>query len=471
MPSHKALGFSGIPAYLFKQAPTPFQGRIHLLVNEILEGKYDCDQDLLMAKVILIHKDKDIAILHHHRPIALLNTIYQLINIIMTSRLRQLSEKYAVMEGSQYGFRAHSEVHMVVQRAHWVHQQAIKESGTLIRIDLHFKNAFNSAGHSCLWTILRGLGVPDVKFLEALYSNSWMEIQLGSECIAPIQLDTGTVQGSVLSPLLFDLFLNALLRLLDATGITHGIRGILQWNHAAFADDLSIYMRTVRDGNKLLDVIHEFEDCSGLRISTPKSLATGAMYCTGSERRSERAKTDTAKRKREPGPDILNLQIRALGAMDEALDEDNTIQLSTKGQEDWQMSLATMSRQCPIYNKKKGNCHFPTHLKLTPPCLECQHTWKPAGIQYKGTDLKVIHGRAPIRLLGIQYKMWLDSTARYVMDGITEMACFLRKNRDLSIKNSLRLIECTLAPLLAFSGSEPAITWPEKEFKQLTAAL
>jgi len=234
-----------------------------------------------------------------------------------------------VMKGSQYGFRAHCGVQMVVQRAHWVQQQAIKESSTLIRIDLDFKNAFNLAGHSCLWVILRGLGVPDVDFLEAVYSNLWMKIQVGSECTAPTQLNTS--QGSVLSPLLFDLFLNALLRLLDATGITHGIRRTPQWNHAAFADDLSIHACTVRDANKLLDVIHKFEFCSGLRISIPKSLATGAMYGTGSERRSERAKTDAVKRKREAGPDILNPQIKALGAMDEALDVDNTIQLSTNG--------------------------------------------------------------------------------------------------------------------------------------------
>ena len=100
--------------------------------------------------------------------------------------------------------------------------------------------------------------VSDVDFLEDLYSKSWMKITVGTRCSAPIQLDTGTVQGSVLSPLLFDLFLNALLRLLDATGITHGIKRTPQWNHAAFADDLSIYVGTVRDGNKLLDVIHEF---------------------------------------------------------------------------------------------------------------------------------------------------------------------------------------------------------------------
>jgi len=108
---------------------------------------------------------------------------------------------------------------------------------------------------------------------------------------------TGTVQGSVLSPLLFDLFLNALLRLLDATGIVHGIKRTPQWNHAAFADDLSIYVSTVRDGNKMLDVIHEFESWSGLRISIPKSVATGAMYGTGTTRRQEGAKAVAAKRK------------------------------------------------------------------------------------------------------------------------------------------------------------------------------
>jgi len=43
------------------------------------------------------------------------------------------------------------------------------------------------------------------------------------------------------------------------------------------------------------------------------------------------------------------------------------------------------------------------------------------------------------------------------------------ENRVLSIENSLRLVECTLAPLLAFSG--PMIIWPEKKFKQLTAAF
>jgi len=153
---------------------------------------------------------------------------------------------------------------------------------------------------------------------------------------------------------------------------------------------------TVRDANKLLNVIHEFEFWNGLLISIPKSLATGAMYGTKTARRQERAKTDAAKREIDAGPDILNPQIQALGAMDEASDADSTAKLNIKGQEAWCINLAAMSRQCPICNKKKGNCHFPTQLHLNPPCLECKHAWKPSGMKYKGTDLKVIHGRTPI---------------------------------------------------------------------------
>ena len=162
--------------------------------------------------------------------------------------------------------------------------------------------------------------------------------------------------------------------------------------------------------------------------------------------------------------------------MDEALDTDNTAEHITKGQEAWRMNLATMHRQCPICNQKKGTSSLPTQLHLNPPCLECKHTWKPSGIKYNATALKVTHGKTPIRLLGIRYNMWLDSAAqrRYVMDGITEMACFLRKNSTnrqthLYIENGLRLIDCTPGPLLAFSG--PVIIWPEKQFKKFSAAF
>ena len=90
------------------------------------------------------------------------------------------------------------------------------------------------------------------------------------------------------------------------------------------------------------------------------------MYGMGTTRRQEGAKGDAAKRKRDAGPD----KIRALEAMDEALDTDHDANHNTKGQEAWRMNLALIHRQCPIRNQKKGNCHFPTQLHLNPPCLD-----------------------------------------------------------------------------------------------------
>jgi len=67
------------------------------------------------------------------------------------------------------------------------------------------------------------------------YENSSTRVQVGGEGTAAIQMDTGTVQGSVLPPLLFDFFINALLRMLDSTGISHKVRNAPDWNHQAFA--------------------------------------------------------------------------------------------------------------------------------------------------------------------------------------------------------------------------------------------
>ena len=181
-------------------------------------------------------------LLCNYRPIPLCNAFYQLLNSIITNRLRHLTQKYAVLEASQFGFRNARAVQLVIQKSLWLSRQAMKSDGKLIRVDLDFKNAFNSAGHSCLWMILEGFGVPDVTLLRGIYENSSMRIRVDGTATAAIQLDAGTVQGSTLSPLLFDLFINALLRLLDTTGISHKVKNLPEWNHQAFANDLSLYV-------------------------------------------------------------------------------------------------------------------------------------------------------------------------------------------------------------------------------------
>jgi len=93
-----------MPADLFKKAPEIFRRRAMTIVNLILTGHYKCKHADLEARVILICKDASTPeLFNNYRSIALCNAFYQLVNIIITSRLKGLVERYSVLESSQFG--------------------------------------------------------------------------------------------------------------------------------------------------------------------------------------------------------------------------------------------------------------------------------------------------------------------------------------------------------------------------------
>jgi len=237
--------------------------------------------------------------------------------------------------------------------------------------------------------ILEGFGVPDVWLLKNIYENSSMRVQVGGEGTAAIQLDMGTVEGSVISPLLFDLFINALLRLLDFTGMSHKVRNAPDWNHQAFADDLSLYTENTADADILLRLVHQFQDWSGLKISTKKSIATGALY--GREARRGRTIANTKARRAK----ARTAKSRGLAA---ACEGDDTI---TLGEQDIHVERAVhtiqrnatkvMCKTCGIVKE----CH---NFCVTDPdrcCRQCATSWGPKSIKFEEVRLKRLQGGPP----------------------------------------------------------------------------
>ena len=106
MANRKAIGDDKMPADLCKKALEAFRKRAWILINIIPAGHFVCAEELLEARVVLLCKDHgNPTLIANYRPIALCNSFYQLINIIITSRIWSLTEKYAVLESSQDGFR------------------------------------------------------------------------------------------------------------------------------------------------------------------------------------------------------------------------------------------------------------------------------------------------------------------------------------------------------------------------------
>ena len=99
-----------------------------------------------------------------------------------------------------------------------------------------------------------------------------------------ITFDTGVAQGSVTFPQLFNIFINALLRMLTATGqhqgISHGLQigkdqddisqdanHGYQFKNIGFIDDISILAETPEGMQTLLDVVQEFTTWCRMEIN------------------------------------------------------------------------------------------------------------------------------------------------------------------------------------------------------------
>ncbi len=54
-------------------------------------------------------------------------------------------------------------------------------------------------------------------------------------------------------------FINVLLRLLDQSELHHGVTGVPQFSHLAFEDDLSLYLNSESNANRLQEKVHLFE--------------------------------------------------------------------------------------------------------------------------------------------------------------------------------------------------------------------
>jgi len=72
------------------------------------------------------------------------------------------------------------------------------------------------------------------------------------------------------------------------------------------------------------------------------------------------------------------------------------------------LEVRRLLQRCGTCGRNRSPHHFKSESSMHP----VYRILDPSGISYQGKDLRVVHGRIYVRLLGILYNMWLDAKAQ-----------------------------------------------------------
>ena len=193
---------------------------------------------------IILYK-KLILILINHRPITLTNTIYKFFTSTIIAQLANYGEKHQILQNSQEGFRQERCTSRQLQILIIAVEDSRFTQQDIYLLYIDFKNAFGSIDHARLLAIMANLGYLQdaINLIGNIYSNS-STMFYGSYFgkTKPVHIQRGTIQGDTLSPYLFIIFLEPLLRWLERDNLGYKLKTsqyIL--NFAAYADDYHNY--------------------------------------------------------------------------------------------------------------------------------------------------------------------------------------------------------------------------------------
>ena len=219
--NNKAPGPDGIANELLKHLPQEYKESLHKLFIIIMWATGLTPKAWKKSDTILVYKDKgsenDIA---SYRPIGLANTLYKWTRLITTT-LYEYAETHSLLSTMQAGFRKHTDTIHQLQNLIMTLEDSKIFNKDVYALIVDFTSAFNTTDHDKLLWIMYDLGFPTdaLDAVKNLYQDAHTRVCLPSGLYTnAIPIERGTIQGDTLSPFLFLLYMEPLLRWLHAGG-------------------------------------------------------------------------------------------------------------------------------------------------------------------------------------------------------------------------------------------------------------
>ncbi len=195
----------------------------------------------------------------NYRPVSLTCICCKVMERIIKDEMTQYLHRNNLISACQHGFLSKRSVtsQLLGCLNDWKSTGKDKKSIDVVYLD--YSKAFDSVGHRKLLKKLEGYGITGnlLEWIKSFLSGRMQRVTVNSSFSSFVNVRSGVPQGSVLGPLLFLLFINDVVEILEPTGVSVKL----------FADDLKLYVEVSNDvsvASPMINALRILEDWSNV---------------------------------------------------------------------------------------------------------------------------------------------------------------------------------------------------------------
>ena len=228
-------------------------------------------KDFLQSVLVPLEKKKNAFRCEDFRTISLISHASKVVLRILARRLEKKSEEY--MGNDQFGFRKERGTRDAIGVVRCLAERRMEFNEDMFVCFVDYEKAFDRVNWKKLMEVLIRIGVDwrDRRLIASLYMEQSAVVRVNDEVTESSEIGRGVRQGCLISPLLFNIYAEAMMReaLYD---VEDGVKvGGEVLNAVRFADDQAMIAGTEEGLQRIMDNTVRVVESYGMKINTKKT--------------------------------------------------------------------------------------------------------------------------------------------------------------------------------------------------------
>ena len=264
----KAAGEDGVTIEMLWPVREMAVETITKIANKLYMENQDAEQ-LIKSAFITIPKVNGTLDCGKHRTISIMSQITKIILKVILKRIRRKIRREVSEE--QCGFMEGKGTSNAIFILRMIVERTIEKQRDLYLCFIDYEKAFDRVKHTHLMEILENIGIDknDLNIIRKLYWSQKACVRVSGEETEYQEIRRGVRQGCVLSPDLFSLYGEMIMRRIrECEGVRIGGQNI---NNIRYADDTVLVADSEEKLQVMLDEIREESERRGLNINVKKT--------------------------------------------------------------------------------------------------------------------------------------------------------------------------------------------------------